>query len=71
MAQVGLDPIESHGSMELSASRVGQAKRLINSEQKTQPEELACQQALKKKKRTVEEGFVDVSEQKMREFVMS
>lgn len=89
MAQVDLDPIESHGSMEMSTTKFKSlhGKRFMNSEagggdrilgdSRTSPSTTAAiailekQQKKKRSQKSYESAFVDVSEDKMREFAMS
>ena len=93
MAQVDLDPIESHGSMEgMSTTKFkslhgkrfmnsdmganGTANNMLedsrNSQSTVLPENQASQfNAKKKSAKSYESAFVDVSEDKMREFAMS
>lgn len=88
MAQVDLDPIESHGSMEMSTTKFKSlhGKRFVNSE--GDRDRAACEDSRasgsakkaepiiekkekKKSAKSYESAFIDVSEDKMREFVMS
>lgn len=94
MAQVDLDPIESHGSMEMSTTKFKtlHGKRFINSEggagvngvledsrasnatpgKQSKPFEIEKKDVKEKKSaKSYESCFIDVSEDKMREFVMS
>ena len=89
MAQVDLDPIESHGSMEMSTTKFKSlgGKKLLNSERgniedssatkKTAPAALEQKEKGKPKEpksskggKSFESQFIDVSEDKMRNFVM-
>lgn len=89
MAQVDLDPIESHGSMEMSTTKFKSmaGKKLLNSERgvledssntkKTAPAALEQKEKEKTKEpksskggKSFESQFIDVSEDKMRNFVM-
>ena len=87
MAQVDLDPIESHGSMEMSTTKfksIG-GKRFINSDRgpiedsqtsnvTKAPTEIKNEKTKEKKSskggKSYESQFIDVSEDKMRNFVM-
>lgn len=86
MAQVDLDPIESHGSMEMSTTKFKSlhGKRFVNSEhaagtalddsKTSKRTDIPATIEKKKKKKSAksyESAFIDVSEDKMREFVMS
>lgn len=91
MAQVDLDPIESHGSMEMSTTKFKSlhGKRFINSElgangtvnnalddSRTSintrlPSQAEPIQSKKKSTKSYESAFVDVSEDKMREFAIT
>ena len=89
MAQMDLDPIESHGSMEMSTTKFKtlHGKRFVNSDngggntggledsrtsRSTKPPMAALEKKEKKKStKSYESAFIDVSEDKMREFVMS
>lgn len=112
MAQVDLDPIESHGSMEMSTTKFKSLhghKRILNSDgnnsantaaaagvsstlgnaadsSRTQQDHLNAKQSIKDEKekqaaqnvkekkksaKSYESAYVDVSEDKMREFAMS
>ena len=80
-----LDPIESHGSMEMSTTKFKslQGKRFVNSEagaaaedsrtsRSTKPTVPAFEKKEEKKSvKSYESAFVDVSEDKMREFAMT
>ena len=89
MAQVDLDPIESHGSMEMSTTKFKSmgGKRFINSDRgpiddsqtsnvtKAPTATEIKNEKLKEKKsskggKSYESQFIDVSEDKMRNFVM-
>ena len=89
MAQVDLDPIESHGSMEMSTTKfksIG-GKRFINSDRgpiddsqnsnfgkppvdEKKTKKAKEQQSKKSSKQSYESQFIDVSEDRMRSFVM-
>ena len=90
MAQVDLDPIESHGSMEVSTTKFKSihGKRFMSSDLggnltanqvlddsrtsiSTKPAAEPTIQDKKKSHKSYESAFVDVSEDKMREFAMS
>ena len=83
MAQVDLDPIESHGSMEASTTKFKSlhGKRFINSanggnahgieDSRTSNTTKPAIERKKKSAKSYESAFVDVSEDKMREFAMS
>jgi len=89
MAQVDLDPIESHGSMEMSTSKFKSlaGKRQLNSDGRkvTEPNSDAKlpvgsgnvpasairEKPQKQSAKSYESAYVDVSEDKMREFAMS
>ena len=90
MAQMDLDPIESHGSMEMSTTKFKtlHGKRFVNSDagggntggledsrtsRSTKPPISSTLEKKEKKKsaKSYESAFIDVSEDKMREFVMS
>ena len=85
MAQVDLDPIESHGSMEASTTKFKSlhGKRFLNSdgggahgvleESRTSNTTKPAIEKKEKKRsaKSYESAFVDVSEDKMREFAMT
>lgn len=86
MAQVDLDPIESHGSMEMNSTKFKSlhGKRFVNSEgaaiddsrtsRSTKPPATINENQKnpkKKSQKSYESAFIDVSEDKMREFVMA
>ena len=95
MAQVDLDPIESHGSMEMSTTKFkslhGGNKRFINSDGgaatgnlessrsnnkplttvANEPTPILESKQKKRSAKSYESAFVDVSEDKMREFAMT
>ena len=84
MSQVDLDPIESHGSMEMSTTKFKSlhSKRFVNSDvhgledsklSKRTDLQSSCleQKGKKKSAKSYESAFIDVSEDKMREFVLS
>ena len=83
MAQVDLDAIESHGSMEASTTKFKSlhGKRFINSanggnahgieDSRTSNTTKPAIEKKKKSEKSYESAFVDVSEDKMREFAMS